>query len=349
MALNFRTLRDRGHGSETVSKWGRCSGFCSASGGCDSATKDGDCNRFAPYNRAVRVSALFVAVALSTSSGAASPLSADISVLNGAVSCPDSRELHATVEHIVQRPLLPTSPADTVFATVSFRRAGTGFAALVQLTGAKQGERWLTDTGESCAPLAQAVAVTLALLVDSRPAPASSTADLRSHRSRGALSLGLGSTLGLQPSAGLAFDAALEVKWPRWSVHAGGVYLQPRDAELGPGRVSVRLAWADVLLCRLLSGGPALQLDACAAGAAGWLSGQGEGYPEASQAGFFWSSLGAAIRLGGPLGERWLWAITTEGLVPLEQHSFSVGNLGVAYRSDRVGGLARLHLGVRLW
>jgi hypothetical protein len=99
----------------------------------------------------------------------------------------------------------------------------------------------------------------------------------------------------------------------------------------------------------LLLGGPSLQLDGCAAGAAGWLSGQGEGYPVSSQADFFWSSLGAAIRLGGPLGQRWLWAITTEGLVPLGQRSFSVGNLGVAYRSARVGGLAQLHLGIRLW
>ena len=297
----------------------------------------------------MRVSGLFLAVALSTSSAAAAPLSAEISVLDGAAGCPESRELHATVEHIVQRPLLPSSPSDTVFATVSFRRVGTGFEAQVHLMGAKQGERWLTDTGEDCAPLAQAVAVTLALLVDSRPPPDSTAADLRTLRSRGALSIGLGPTLGLQPSAGLAFDAALEVRWPRWSVHAGGVYLQTRDAELGPGLVSVRLTWADVLLCRLLSGGPSLQLDACAAGAAGWLSGQGEGYPDSSKAGFFWSSLGAAMRLGGPLGERWVWAITTEGVVPMRQHSFSVGNLGVAYRSDRVGGLARLHLGARLW
>jgi hypothetical protein len=286
---------------------------------------------------------------LATSSAAAAPLSAEISVLDTTVGCPDSRELHATVEHIVQRPILPTSPLDTVFATTSFRRVGTGFEARVHLTGAKQGERWLADTGESCAPLAQAVAVTLALLIDSRPAEASSAADENSLRSRGALSLGLGPTLGLMPSAALAFDAALEVMWSRWSVHAGGVYLQPRDAALGPGHVRVRLASADVLLCRWLLGGPSLQLDACTAGAAGWLSGQGEGYPVSSQAGFFWSSLGAAMRLGGPLGRRWLWAVTTEVLVPLSQRSFSVGNLGVAYRSDRVGGLAQLHLGARLW
>ena len=290
-----------------------------------------------------------LAVALSTSSAVAAPLSAEIRVLDATVGCPDSRELHTTVEHIVQRPITPTLPADTVVATVRFRRAGTGFEALVQLTGAKQGERSLTDTGESCAPLAQAVAVTLALLIDSRPVPADSVTDLPSFRSRGAVSLGLGPALGLLPSATLAFDAALEVMWPRWSVRAGAVYLQPSDAQLGPGRVEVRLSSADLRLCRWLLGSPSLQLDGCAAGAMGWLSGQGQGYPVSSQAGFFWSSLGVAMRLGGPLGQRWLWAITTEGLVPLGQRSFSVGNLGVAYRSARIGGLAQLHLGMRLW
>jgi hypothetical protein len=236
-----------------------------------------------------------------------------------------------------------------VFASVRFRRAEAGFEALVQLTGAKQGERALTDTGESCAPLAQAVAVTLALLVDNAPAPTSPPADVPSPRSQGAVSLGGGPALGLLPSASLAMDATLHFSWPRWSVHAGGFTLLPRDAQLGPGRVKVQLTAAHGMVCRRLGGGSSLRLDGCAAGAAGWLSGQGAGYPSSSRAGFFWSSLGAAVRLGGPIGQRWLWAVTAEGLVPLGQHRFSVGNLGVAYRSARVAGLAQLHLGFLLW
>jgi hypothetical protein len=302
------------------------------------------------YNRAVRVlpSGLLLAIALSTSSALAAPLSAEIRVIDASVGCPDARELHATVERILQRSLSPTLPADTVFASVRFRQAGTGFEALVHLTGAKQGERTLTDTGGSCAPLAQAVAVTLALLVDNAPAPTVPPAE-PSFRSQGAVSLGLGPVLGLLPSASLALDATLQLIGPRWSVHAGGFTLLPRDAELGPGRVSVRLYSAHGMVCRRVWGGSSLRLDGCAAGAAGWLSGQGEGYPISSQAGFVWSSLGAAVRLGGPIGSRWLWAVSTEGLVPLGQHRFSVGNLGVAYRSARVAALVQLHLGVRLW
>ena len=292
---------------------------------------------------------LFLAAVLATSSAVADPLSAEISVPEPTAGCPASRELRALVERIAQRPLLPTSPSDTVFATVRFRQAGTGFEAQVHLTGAKQGERLLTDTGESCAPLAQAVAVTLALVMDSRPTPATPRAVVPLLQSRGTLSLGLGPTLGLVPSAGMAFSAALGVTWPRWSVHAGGVYWQTREAVLGSGHVTVRLAAANVLLCRWRVGKPNLHLEACAAGAAGWLSGQGQDYPVSSQAGFFWSAFGAAMRLGGQLGERWLWAVSAEGLVPLSQRSFSVGNLGVAYQTDRVGGLAQLHLGTRLW
>jgi len=299
----------------------------------------------------VRVSpqGLFLAVALAASSATAAPLSAEITILDPAAGCPDALALRAMVETIVQRPILPSSPTDTLYTTVRFRRAGSGFEAQVHLAGAKQGERWLTDTGENCAPLAQAVAVTLALLIDSHPTPANATTDDHPRRSQGALALGLGPTLGLLPSTALAFDAALEVRWQRWSVQAGGIYLQPRDADLGPGHVRVRLAFANMVLCRGLAGGPPLQLDACAAGAAGWLSGRGQGYPDSSQAAFFWNAFGAAMRLGGLLGGRWRWVITAEGLVPLGQRSFSVGNLGVAYRTDRVGGLAQLHLGVHLW
>ena len=290
---------------------------------------------------------LAIAAALALPSAEAAPLSTDIAVLDETGLCPEARQGHDALEHIVQRPVVPVAPSDTVFANIAFRRANGGFEALLHLTGAKQGERRLTDTGDSCGPLVQAVAVTLALLIDSGPHPLLTAMEGKRALPTPTLSLGSGPAFGMLPSATAAFHASLGVLWPRWSAHLGGFYLWPRDAQLAPGKVHVSLAAADGLLCRAFPG-PALRFDACAAGVAGWLSGKGEGYPVSSQAGFFWSSVGAALRLGGPLGQRWLWAIATEGLLPLGQRSFSIGNLGVAYRSARMGGMAELQLATRL-
>jgi hypothetical protein len=302
------------------------------------------------YNCAVRVppKGAWLAVLLAASSAAAAPLSADITVQGDAESCPSSAELAAAVEQIVQRPLGAAGPSDTVTATVRFQRTDVGFQALLRLAGAKQGERSLTDTTESCAPLAQAVAVTLAVLIDADATPAARPV-VSSPRSRGSLSLGVGPALGLVPSVSLAMGGEMAVGWRRWSVHVGGIYLLPREERLGPGDVQVHLAYADALLCRLIHLGASLEVEACGVGAAGWLSGTGEGYPSSSQAAFFWSSLGAALRLGGTLGGTWLWRLSTEALAPLAERSFSIGNLGVAYRTGRVGGLAQLQLGMRLW
>ena len=70
-----------------------------------------------------------------------------------ATDCPSVVELQSAIEHIVQRSLVSPS-TERLMANVEFRRGDSGFSALVRLTGAKQGERLLTDTGGSCAPLA---------------------------------------------------------------------------------------------------------------------------------------------------------------------------------------------------
>ena len=87
-----------------------------------------------------------------------------------ATDCPLAGELRTAVERIVQRSIA-SSPGDRLIVDVQFLRGDSGFEAVVRLAGAKQGERRLTDTGGSCAPLEQAVAVTLALLVDLDPEP----------------------------------------------------------------------------------------------------------------------------------------------------------------------------------
>lgn len=288
--------------------------------------------------------AVLLPIAAALPAAAALPVEISVQRAPAAEECPGPAELRAAVDRIVQS---PAGNGPAIVARVEFRRAEAGFEAQVLLEGPKPGERRLTDTGSSCAPLAQAVAVTLALLLDDAPAaPAASPAPLEPG---GALWLSAGPGLGVSAETTLSVGGAVALSWPRWSVHAGGVYLVPRDAELAPGRVTVGLSWGELLLCRALHGGASFRLDVCADGAAGWLSGHGQGYPSSTDAGFVWLAAGAAVRLGGTLGSRWLWGAAARALLPLGRHSFSVENAGTAYRSDRVAGVVDLELGVRLW
>ena len=298
-------------------------------------------------------SAFALAAALAAAPATAVPLSAELTVARApaAADCPLAGELQAAVERIVQRPVA-SAPGERLIADVQFHRSENGFEAVVRLAGAKQGERRLTDTGGSCAPLAQAVAVTLALLVDLGPEPPVAVpppAPPPQSGSHGELWIGSGGGLGLSAGPALAVCGGVAASRARWSLRGGGGAVLPRAAELAPGSVRVSLVRGELLLCRAFAGGPRALLDACAGGTAGWLSGLGQGYPVSMDAGFLWAAAGAAVRLGGGVGGLWLWGVQAELLVPFRRHSFSIENAGVAYRSSPVAGLLELQLGVRLW
>ncbi len=87
-----------------------------------------------------------------------------------AQGCPDQAELVALVEQVAKRPHMAGAPGGAAIeAEIAFERTFDLLRAKVRLRGAKTGERELTDTGPSCAPLAQAVAITLVLLADHGP------------------------------------------------------------------------------------------------------------------------------------------------------------------------------------
>jgi len=294
-----------------------------------------------------------LAAALAALPAVAEPLSATLTVTRApaAADCPSAGELQAAIERIVQYPVA-SAPGDRLVADVQFQRGEAGLEALVRLAGAKQGERRLTDTGVSCSPLAQAVAVTLALLMDFGPEPAASPpapTPRAASDSHGDLWYGGGGSVGLSAAPTLTVTGGMAASWARWSLRGSGGGVIPREAELAPGGVRVGLVRGELLLCRALAAGPRTRWDACAGGTAGWLWGHGQGYPVSTDAGFAWAAGGAALRLGGAVGGHWLWGVQAELLAPLRRHTFSIENLGVAYRSSPVAGLLELQIGARLW
>jgi hypothetical protein len=283
----------------------------------------------------------------------AAPVAIDVEVARtpAAADCPTPDEMHAAVEHIVGR-RLDGATAPHLRATVEFQRDAAGFAAIVLLSGAKTGERRLTDTGSTCAPLAQAVAVTIAVLVDlgSEPAVAPPTGSPQpAAGTRGEFWLAGAGDVGLVAEATTAFGGGMAVAWERWSLRGSGEAVVPREAHLAPGGVSVGLLRGQVLLCHDLARGRRAELGGCAGGSAGWLYGHGHGYPVSADAGFAWAAGSAALRVGGGFGGRFVWGIEAGLLAPLVRHTFSVENAGVAYRSSALAGVAQLQVGARLW
>jgi hypothetical protein len=294
-----------------------------------------------------------VACAAPVARAAPVPVALSVSRTPAAQECPDAGALRAAVEQLAPRPLpdgAGTAPGIT--AEVAFDHSEERFRAMVHLTGAKAGDRELTDTGPSCAPLAQAVAITLVLLADHGPeaeavpppAPMAMPAPRSWRAARASLTGGAGLGLVGAPSLDASVGLAAE-RSSGWGLFGALFFVAPRRTALPPGEVRVWLLAAEAQLCRA-AGGRSTLLLVCAGGAAGWLAGRGFGYQPERSTGMPWIAASARVGLGGPLGGRLRWLWQAELLVPLRRQTFSVDNRGVAWESRPVGG--RLDLGVEV-
>ena len=278
-----------------------------------------------------------------------------------AQACPDKAELRAIVEQVARRPLPAAGIAGPpgIEAEVRFERTEDRFRATVRLAGAKSGERELTDTGPSCAPLAQAVAITLVLLADHGPevaaaplpspgveVPVSRAGPWRAGR----MALAGGAGLGLVGAPSPDFSVGMSAeRWSGWGFAGELFFVVPQRTALPPGEVRVWLLAAAAGLCRAVGDSRRTLLLLCAGGAAGYLAGRGFGYPTSQSNGFPWFAAGARTGLGGPIAGRLRWVGQAELLVPLRHQTFSVDNLGTAWESRPVGGRLDLGVEVSLW
>jgi len=107
----------------------------------------------------------------------ADPIHASLTVTrdDGARDCPDFSMLAERVETVAGKSLFGTNadePRDT-WVQVEFVRAIGGYHAIISARGNRQGTRSLDDVGPDCTSLADAVAITLAILLDPPAAPKS--------------------------------------------------------------------------------------------------------------------------------------------------------------------------------
>ena len=286
--------------------------------------------------------------------GLAAPLSAAILVSRAAdvPDCPDTEQLTARVERIVGHSL-DAEGAPPLVVRAEFTRQGGAYKATLQMSGVREGERVLRDQGASCDALADAVAVTTALMLDASSreprAAEGGTSDAPSWLERLRLSgrFGAGAGLGGGPTfvAGAGVEASLD---SLTSIGLGATLVGSHAHPLGAGTVDVRLWYIELGGFRSLTG-EALRLGPTALLMGGVLSGAGEGYPSSSSASLAWFAAGAGLRGELDAGANLRLSARALALVPARKQSFSIGYVGTAYEASPVAGVAEFIVSVKFW
>jgi hypothetical protein len=287
----------------------------------------------------------------------AQAIAIDVRRDESAAECPDSSWFQARLQE--QRGEAQQSGD----FTVSLSRKGDTFRATIQRWQEGErvaAERVLADRSATCAPLAEAVAVTLAILAEDfareqarapepppppppeivtaeaapAPAPAPAPPPPPAIRLWGGVGAG-GFGAFISPLApAFALGATLDSRSLRQGLR--GSFTLPQRFELGPGRVVVQAWLITMLSCVRLARGTA-GLALCAAFDAGQLSGTSEGFADTSPGMRSYEALGLELQPSWNFAERGRISAVLGGLLPFTRESFSVTGLGAAYVPPAVG------------
>ena len=224
---------------------------------------------------------------------------------------------------------------------VSFSREGDGIAPRCE-HGARKRESVCSKTKAPPRLLAEAVAVTLALLLDRAPrhtSPLPRSPPRRRPDCRGPFFDGM-DRLQRRPrvrrnTGRLArIRSALGLDREHWSIELGGTATLARSVRFASGTVRVGLTSGNLQLCRMIDlAGPTLRAGACARAAAGQYRGDGDGYPTTASVRIPWMAAGGGLRVGGLWGPHLRRGVSGLLLIPV--------------RKQTLGGKCRSRLRVR--
>lgn len=292
----------------------------------------------------------------------------------GADDCPDAANLADQVRRLTGSAVINAAPvtsqANPSFIQVAIVRNFASYRAEIHAGGAHHGNRALEDLGPSCASLADAIAITIAIFLD--PYATSGAPALPTEPARPALEtpskpaadpepVRWPQRLTLDLAGGVAFSALAHTTpmlggrmgWrvaERWSFSLGGAGVFSDSLEApGGGSVDLGLSFASALGCgRALGEAEAARLDFCAGLLLGSLTGTGQGYRKRSTQHELWSAVGAGPELVMPFAPRLAWTLASLGALPLVRQGFEVETQGVRSRAFHESAAALLlTLGVR--
>jgi hypothetical protein len=285
--------------------------------------------------------ALLVFGALSASE----PPRAQLSVRHeaGTEGCADAESLAQRVRELSGGPVVTTTLAAPVRFDLIVAREADHYQATLTVSGAQQGVRRLHDPGSDCSGLDEAIAVTLALLLDPQAPFESQTSlppVLRPQAAPPAQKVSVSEpsdALGLRAevSAGVAVallgkpvaqgGVGLGIGNRHFELMLGGKALQADRVSYGQGYSNLQLYLAYLRACATVVGKhETLALDLCAGPLVGQLSGEGSGYDRNLDERLSWLAGALGARLHGALAKPLAWQLSLQAVAPLGRRSLSV-------------------------
>jgi hypothetical protein len=313
--------------------------------------------------RQLLVSLVSVGIALLHGSALAQALDAlRVERAPGAEDCADATNLGERIARIRGR---VDTPKNSHYE-VTFSRAADTFRANIRSGPNGEGQRVLTGRGPTCASLAQATAVTLALLFDSdedsatkaepEPTPPAATpvqaiaprvepspqaAPRPREPLRGTLSLGAaGLAFVLRPIAP-AFVAEVGLSFGRFRAGLGALWVPTQSLVLEPGHVDESLLAGTARACLSLARSRRVAFDLCSGMFVGAVNARAVGFTSNEHAKRGWLAVPLELSvadLSGSVG----WELSATALGQLVHHDFEVEGLGAPYHAPRVGAMFTL-------
>lgn len=283
----------------------------------------------------------------------------------GAEDCPDAAGLATRMSGMSLGNPFETSPEvprDT-WVQVEFSQALSGYRAVISARGRRQGTRSIEDVGPGCASLADAVAITLVMLLDPElgrpsplPTPRPTALPLVPDEStprpapepgvRFGVDAGGGATLAVLEHAAPYVEGGLTLRVGSWLAFGlGGGYVFPDHAVIPSGSVELDLWYAYARASARVFEHEGTRVLLFAGPSTGSLGGQGVDYAQNPEARRWWIAGAFGGELHAALSHSSWWTARLMLLVPFRHAEFYVLDGGVrqtAFETPAVGGALAL-------
>jgi len=286
----------------------------------------------------------------------------------GAEECPDAAKLGERIVSIRGRADTPNHGK----YELSFSHTADRFSATIRSGPNGESQRVLEGHGPTCAALAQAAAVTLALLFDSDadsepavkseppPPPPPKAAPLPPEpmvvvparpraRIQSTMALGAAGLAFVLRPLSPAFSTEIGLRVERLRVGLGVLYTPTQALALDPGHVNESLLSGTARTCVALVRSPSLELGVCSGLFVGAVSADAVGFTNNEHRRRSWLAIPLELSLA-ELSSSVGWEVSATALGALVHQDFEVEGLGVAYRAPRVGVMLTLRaVGLLTW
>lgn len=277
-----------------------------------------------------------------------------------AKDCPDATALSARVNEITGWNAMATqSPTARLTIDVSITKDESGFAATLRASGSRTGTRHIADIGNDCSGLAEALAVTLAIILDDersapsdgvpppseqppRPLPTPRTETPTRPKWRPYLT-GVG-TLGVLESPAFGVSGGVSLALSRMIFGAELAWLPARSFDTAPGSADVSLLFGSAYGCWQPVVLDPAYVGVCAHVSIGRLHGEATGYDENLERSRPWIAPGIGALGGGPITGPLEWFAQAKIFLPVHRERFVIDNLGALHETPPLGGSIALGL-----